>query len=400
MQIFIYLLFTIFLSLYNSIIESEPKKILIFTSKGGGGHISASKALGFYLHKYNIKIVNFAEEVIPPLDIIKRVSFGKLSGEGLYNQLIKRQWLNLINSLYDIASWAFKYQRKPMENFVFKYLIKEKPDLIISVIPIVNFAIVKPAKKLGIPFLIIPTDFDITPCIQNMKPVGYDRCKINLPFNIPAMYQKATTIFKKDQIINLGFPIRPEFFKSYNKRAIKREFKIPLGKPVIMILMGAIGSYASYKYVKALSKTNLNIHLLVCLGQNIKLKQEICKISLPKNISLSVIGFTDKIAQLMTISDGIITKSGSISTCESLYMDLPILIDNTTNCLKWEKFNHQFIKENNFGEIINRFQDLEKIIYNNIFDQKNRSSIKKNIKNLNKKNFNKNINILVQNLVF
>ncbi len=39
----------------------------------------------------------------------------------------------------------------------------------------------------------------------------------------------------------MGFPIDKSFFESKNAEALKKEFDIPLNKPVLMVLMGGIG---------------------------------------------------------------------------------------------------------------------------------------------------------------
>lgn len=395
---FLYCLFS--LLLFSCTVEAvEKKKVIVFTSSGGGGHISVASALSRYLQDYEVEVVNFAETVIPSLDLVKKISFGRLAGEELYNNLARWQWLSLTNVLYEISLLGFNFKQSRIEKLVSEYLINRKVDLVISVIPIINFALIKPLQDLNIPLLMLPTDLDISSFIQNMSLINYNRCKINLAFNIKEMREKALNVFKENQIIDIGFPIRPEFFQKYNKLSLKREFGIPETMPVIMILMGAMGSYASYQYVKALSHSKLKMHLLVCIGRNPDIERRILKINMPKNITMSIIGFTDKIPQLMTISDGIITKSGTISVCESLYMGLPILIDNTTSCLKWEKFNHNYIKSNNFGNIVDDLKNIESIIYNNIFKRDNRLKYKSNMAKLEKNDFQKNINITVKQLL-
>jgi len=46
----------------------------------------------------------------------------------------------------------------------------------------------------------------------------------------------------------------------------------------------------------------------------------------------------------MAASDLCITKSGSVSVCETIYSNLPVLLDATSDVLRWEQFNHRFIK--------------------------------------------------------
>ena len=75
---------------------------------------------------------------------------------------------------------------------------------------------------------------------------------------------------------------------------------------------------ASYKYVAYLIKMQLPLHILVCIGRNERLRRNINKILLPEDVSLTIIGFTDRIADFMAISDVLITKPGPGSVCEAL----------------------------------------------------------------------------------
>ena len=85
---------------------------------------------------------------------------------------------------------------------------------------------------------------------------------------------------------------------------------------MVMVFMGGAGSLASYRYVRTLAKLAMPMHILVCLGRNMRLSRNINKILLPPEVTLTIIGFTDRIADLMSISDVLITKPGPGSVCE------------------------------------------------------------------------------------
>ena len=56
---------------------------------------------------------------------------------------------------------------------------------------------------------------------------------------------------------------------------IKKKYNIPADKPTILVLMGAAGSYASYRYVKQLTLVDLPLHVIVALGRNELLRPKI-----------------------------------------------------------------------------------------------------------------------------
>src|SRR3972149_5676114 len=122
-----------------------------------------------------------------------------------------------------------------------------------------------------------------------------------------------------------------------------------------MMLMGAQGSRASYEFAKKIAKLKLPAHLLVCLGKNEELKSKINKIKFNSNISVTTIGFTSRISDLMAASDLILTKPGPNSISEAMYMNLPMILDGSTKILFWEKLNIKLVKANKLGLVVDRY---------------------------------------------
>ena len=85
-----------------------------------------------------------------------------------------------------------------------------------------------------------------------------------------------------------------------------------------------------------------------------------------------------------SVADLIISKSGSVSVCEALYSNLPMILDATHNVLAWEKFNHQFITAHQFGKSITNIKDLSttvrSLLHNHSF-----STLKPNVVTFDKK---------------
>jgi len=79
---------------------STKKKILIFTSPGGGGHMATTKALHGYLDQdYEIVDVNIFSEVLSDVDVISWFSGGKSTGEDFYNWLMTKQYVRALHLL-------------------------------------------------------------------------------------------------------------------------------------------------------------------------------------------------------------------------------------------------------------------------------------------------------------
>jgi processive 1,2-diacylglycerol beta-glucosyltransferase len=129
-----------------------------------------------------------------------------------------------------------------------------------------------------------------------------------------------------------------------------------------MLLMGGIGSTATYDYVKKIASMNLNVHLLICLGNNEQLAKDIRKISFNKSVSITIIPFTLRISDLMAVSDLLITKSGPGTINEGIYMELPMLVDCSRSMLAWENANLNLVVQNHLGDAVKSLDMLEGLL--------------------------------------
>lgn len=375
----------------------DKKKIVVFTSTGGGGHTAATRALQSYLEDEYTIVPYFP---IMEHDPMKTVFFGYGDGEDTYNYLIMRKYYTIINLMAKGTIWYYKTNHDMvMHNFI-EYLEKTSPDLIISVIPFINKALLDAAKAKNIPFLVIPTDLDMHTFIHNLKEPQYEKFHLALAFendDIKQQVEKANIPHRQTSV--RGFPLRQEFFTPKDITNIKNSYNIPLDKPVILILMGAAGSYASYRYVKQLMSVESPLHVIVALGRNELLRPKIEELVLPETMSMTILGFTQDIADLMAISDLCITKSGSVSFCEALYSNLPMLLDGTSNILRWERFNHRYTEDKNLGYIIKRYSTVPRLVMQLLNNPYIIERMRINLQNLPKKEFGLEIKSLVEQLL-
>ena len=363
------------------------KKILIFSSYGGGGHISATDALNEYLQKdYDITTVYLIDEVLGCLDPLKILSFKKYTEEKFYNFCLKKKWTWFINKMYQLANLLVYYNESIIKRIIIKYIKQQNPDLIISVIPIFNNILKKSCQECNIPFLLIPTDLDSTSFVKNIQPPINDKFLLSLSFENQDILNFTKNIPDDSRVFS-GFPIKSSFFESKNHTQIKKDFNVPENKPVILILMGAAGSKATYNYLLTLLELKFPVHLILCLGRNEELRTTLQKIQKPDHITVSIISYTNRIADLMSISDLCITKAGTVSVCETIYMNIPMILDNTSTPLLWEKFNINFIQKHKFGSTITHYKQLSSLVTLFMTDSAYYATCKNNLINFPKKKF-------------
>ena len=377
------------------------EKIIIFTSTGGGGHISVTNALDAYLNDtYEIKQIHIFSEVLGPIDPIQILSFYRYTGEEFYNYFVRKKWFWLLNLMYWIGKRYFHASSKRTERLLATHLKKHTPDMVISVVPLVNNEILASAKTFDIPCLVTPTDLDATMFIHGFKEPNYRRFRFVLGFD-DALIRKTIepAAIPAHQVVVTGFPVRPNFFENENKIIIKKNFAVPENKPVILLLMGALGSKETYTFSQQLAQLTTPAHILICLGKNESLRKKIEQITFPPHITATIIGFTEHISDLLTISDLFITKSGSVSFCEGIYMNVPMLLDATSLVLLWERFNHTFVKRHGFGDIITRRGDLPQMVDYLLVENNKLATMKKNLESFEKKQGDKEFRQLVKQML-
>ncbi len=381
--------------------KPRKKRIVIFSSIGGGGHTAVSAGLKSYLKDdYDITVLNVFKDVISSVDTLGTITFGKICAEDFYNFCLRVRWTNVVAGYSRAGNSYLTYRKSTLEKLFLDYFNDEKPDLIISVMPFINAAVLCAAERLDVPFLVLTNDLDTTNYVHNICAPTYKKFKYTLAFDDQSMREKIKHAqFKEDQIAITGFPLRPDFFKKKDKKAIKEAFNVPEDKPVVMVFMGGAGSLASYRYVRTLIKMQLPMHILVCLGRNERLRRNINKILLPEDVSLTIIGFTDRIADLMAISDVLITKPGPGSVCEALESNVPMILDQTGGTIWWEEHNVTFMVDHGFAESLINFTDLADIFPKYIKDPSYNAAIKKKMHDFKRERFNLRIHGLIKDMI-
>ena len=377
------------------------KKLLVFFSRGGGGHIAAADAISGYFNGCHAIIpVNIITDILASLDPIRRLSRGRFNGEDLYNWLQMRSLYGLLN-LYSLkfgrSFIAGASQR--IKQLMKAYLERERPDLVISVMPYFNAPIAAATGELGIPFLIVSVDLDSTTYIYGLEQEKRDHLFLCLPHDSPSIRATiAPAGLEIKQIRITGFPVRPSFIAPADPRRIKEAFALSNESPIVILLMGAAGADQTIRFAREMAKINQPIQLIIGTGRNRKLYEKVRSVPSPSHIKRHVLPFTPRIADLMGVADLIVTKSGPVTIFEAIHRELPMVIDATTRLIHWEKMNVAFIEEQGIGTVNREVRELPHIVSQHLFDGVYRTGIKHNIAAFEKKIFRDQFKMLISEI--
>lgn len=357
---------------------SRKKKILVLVSRGGGGHKTAAAAIDEILKDdHEIEINYVLQDILAPIDFLNVLTRGYFTGEDLYNFLLRRHQKKLL--LWMIEAGKKRMKSRLIERLFDAYLSKlsQKPDLIISPTPWINYGVACAAHRHNIPFIIIPTDLDGSTFLHGFPqlptPLNF---KLALPYDDPLI--RETTLqnreLQESQLMVSGFPVRPACCRSYSfqeKRKIQEAFHLSHSHQTVTLVMGAVGGNLILEHVKSLMMLQPQLHglslqLSICTGHNKKAFAKIKELlsrqgsplgensfTLPSGLIIHVYGFIPNLIDLMAVSDLIITKTGSCTVNEAIYLEKKVILDNTKHStarfLPWENFNIPFVEQNGLG---------------------------------------------------
>jgi len=335
-------------------VPEKKRKVLIITSEGGGGHTAVARALQSYLphDQYSFVVVDMMKDCLKRLDPVQLFTLGRYTGNDFYNYCLRKKWNYALNFTFKMGRWFFYVAKYGHVRAIRGLLQCHKPDILISVVPLINGAVYKAAQEANIPCLVIPTDLDmgIHFTIGVNNPEG-KKFKFTIPFDAPLVKETIKSA-KIDDAPIVGFPVNTSFLASASeedKEKIRNDFLLPDNKPIVMVLMGTVGIIELERIAQEMAFLDVPAHFTFCIGKGAFLKEKIMAITFPPHVTYTIVGFTDRIADLMEVSDLLVTKSGTVSVCEALYRNVPLLLDATSDVLLWERLNHDFVSYYGFG---------------------------------------------------
>lgn len=162
------------------------------------------------------------------------------------------------------------------------------------------------------------------------------------------------------KIKTLGIPFDPKFNQRASKNRIMQELSLSNNKPTILIMGGGQGLGPIKRIVGALEKVERDFQEIVVAGINKKLYNSLRKKIKQCKKSILLLGYTDNINELMSVSDIIISKPGGVTAAEALAKKLPMIIVQPLP--GQEASNTTYLTEKNAAIKIDKIPDIKNVI--------------------------------------
>jgi processive 1,2-diacylglycerol beta-glucosyltransferase len=123
-----------------------------------------------------------------------------------------------------------------------------------------------------------------------------------------------------------GIPIDPEFAGPIDRVATRVNYRLHPTRPTLLLSAGALGVGPAEFVVDRLKQLRNKVQTLVVCGRSLETKERVQRAVGYDSDSFKVFGYTDRMPDLMKISDLFIGKPGGLTSAEALTCGLPMVI--------------------------------------------------------------------------
>ena len=302
-------------------------KIILLYAYVGGGHFKAAEGVKNYISE------NYPKCDVEMIDALKYTSkvWDKIIIESYVNmaRYSPKMWgeiYKLSEKQYSVANFSNAVQRMLSKKLL--TLLEEKhPDSIISTHPFITemVASLKKRGKISTELNVIITDY-ASHKFWELKPKFIDRYFVA---NEEMKFGLVNNGISEDKIFVTGIPVGPAFLKQYDKEKIYKEFDLDQNKKTILLFGGGEYGLSNVKaFLSGLLSIDEDIQVVAIAGKNFKIQRMFKKVVYEYNKKVVILGYTNKIPELMNIADFVVSKPGGLTTTEILVSNVPFIVIN------------------------------------------------------------------------
>src|SRR5437773_3441274 len=220
---------------------------------------------------------------------------------------------------------AMKTVSTPLiHNGLLRLIKSVKPDVIVSVHPLLNHVTIRILQDLDvhIPFITVVTD--LVSVHHAWFAPGADA------YIVPTAYARELALKQGMDPVRvhvMGMPIDPKFtLPLESKQELQRKLGLKPGLPVLLLVGGGEGAMGLRSAAHVISQARLPVQLLIITVHNKRLYVQLQRTRSSLHVPAKVFGFVQNMQEIMHASDVIVTKAGPGTICEALACNLPIIL--------------------------------------------------------------------------
>ena len=226
---------------------------------------------------------------------------------------------------------------------IVRVLEATRPDLVVSVHPLVNRLIGNARRTYKLSFRFVTVVTDLVTLHAAWADPDAELCIVPTAEAYNLLRARG---FPAEKLVQAGFPVHPKFAAyAGTRREARARLGIDLDPFTLLVTSGGVGSGQLRELVLDLDRAYPDQQLLVVTGKNAALRQELLALGLRPGVR--IYGFVDNMEELMAASDIIITKAGPGTLMEALVMRRPVIVTEAVGMQ--ERGNIDFVLNHELG---------------------------------------------------
>jgi len=298
------------------------KRVLIISTSAGTGHVRAAQALE----------KEFAAD--PRVDQVIHADALKFTNK-LFRDFYSTLYMKLVRDAPDVLGWVYRASDEPWKGEaarsqldrlntqkLIKFIREFDPHITVCThfMPAGIISHLMEKEQLVTNHSIVVTDFDchamwLSRLFQRYF-VALDETKAHLEaLGLPA-----------ERITVSGIPIDPVFAQPVDRQAARLTYGLHPEKTTLLLSAGALGVGPTELVVERLQSLRHDTQTIVICGRSEEVRERVVRAIGGYNPRFCVLGYSDRMHELMRISDLFIGKPGGLTTSEALACGLPMAV--------------------------------------------------------------------------
>lgn len=321
------------------------KKVLIMSASTGGGHNRAARAIKEELESRTIDNMSIECEIVDSLKLVNN-TMDKVISRGYEKSALYTP--KAYGSVYRFSETTIasknEFKTNPLTSLMarkFKHLLNEStPDLIIGTHPFPMIALSTLKKNNNIHSLsrseifYKSTKVDIPPMISVLTDYTTHSTWIQNEIDyyiVGHEYVKELLVYEgvdSEKVKAFGIPVEKSFLSHRDRETVLTELGLSPEKLTVLLMGGSFGAGNIKETLEDLIAIDRDFQILVITGRNEHLKDKLSKMldSTIHNKNICLLGYTNKMNDILASIDVLISKPGGLTTTEALLNDVPMIV--------------------------------------------------------------------------
>ena len=321
------------------------EKVLIMSVSTGGGHNRAARAIKEELESRTIDNMSIECEIVDSLKLVNN-TMDKVISRGYEKSALYTP--KAYGSVYRFSETTIasknEFKTNPLTSLMarkFKHLLNEStPDLIIGTHPFPMIALSTLKKNNNIHSLSRSESFykstkvDIPPMISVLTDYTTHSTWIQNEIDyyiVGHEYVKELLVYEgvdSEKVKAFGIPVEKSFLSHRDRETVLTELGLSPEKLTVLLMGGSFGAGNIKETLEDLIAIDRDFQILVITGRNEHLKDKLSKMldSTIHNKNICLLGYTNKMNDILASIDVLISKPGGLTTTEALLNDVPMIV--------------------------------------------------------------------------